>query len=321
VVEPERDACDVQDVVLDSGALASRPVRVAGASASGARVVVWTAQRRVLRVSASARSYLVINENFNVGWRASIGGRPLRTVRLDGWKQGWLLPAGTAGVVTLTYGPDRLYHDAIIGGLGAVGLILLLAVAPWAVGALRRAAREARDGAAPGSADGAGGAWGGQRPLTAGRPEHLGMKPHRPGTDAGPVSASADWRSRRLRLDLHLDLRYSSAATWAAVACGLPLTGFWLGGYLGAAILTAVTGLFMTAASYQHSRRYWRELSRPRLLTGLLVVAAACGATGEHLLLAGSSGLLVTALSDTIPQVICLVIVGRLMAALILPAP
>jgi arabinofuranan 3-O-arabinosyltransferase len=339
VVEPGRDAFDVQDVVLTSGVLATsrggagtvRPVRVAGASAAGApgaagapvaaRVLVWTAQRRVLRVSASARSYLVVNENFNVGWRASIGGRRLQTVRLDGWKQGWLLPAGTAGVVTLTYGPDRLYHDAIVGGLGAVGLILLLAVVPWAVGTLRRAVREAGDAAAPRFADGTGGARSGQRPLTAGRPEYPGVKPHKPRTDAGPVSASADWRSRRLRLDLHLDLRYSSAATWAAVACGLPLTGFWLGGYLGAAILTAATGLFMTAASYRHSRRYWLELSRPRLLTGLLVAAAACGATGEHLLLAGSSGLLVTALSDAIPQVICLVIVGRLMAALILPAP
>jgi arabinofuranan 3-O-arabinosyltransferase len=286
-----------------------------------AKVVVWTAQRRVLRVSASTRSYLVVNENFNVGWRASIGGRPLRTVRLDGWKQGWLLPAGTAGVVTLTYVPDRLNHDAIIGGLGAAGLILLLAVVPWAVGALRRAAREARDTAAPGLADSVGGARSSQRPLIPGRPEQPGMKPHQPRADAGPVSASADWRSRRVRLDLHLDLRFSSAATWAAVACGVPLTGFWLGGYVGAAILTAATGLFMTAASYRRSRRYWMELSRPRLLTGLLVVAAACGAAGEHLVLAGHSGLLVTALSDAIPQVICLVIVGRLMAALILPAP
>jgi arabinofuranan 3-O-arabinosyltransferase len=326
VVEPGRDAFDVQDVVLDSGALASSN---GGAGTVAAKVVVWTAQRRVLRVSASARSYLVVNENFNVGWRASIGGRRLQTVRLDGWKQGWLLPAGTAGVVTLTYGPDRLYHDAIIGGMGAVGLILLLAVVPWAVSTLRRAVREARDstggengrGSAPGFADGTGGAWSGQRPLTAGRPEYPGTKAHKPRTDAGPVLASADWRSRRLRLDLHLDLRYSSAATWAAVACGLLLTGFWLGGYLGVAILAAATGLFMTAVSYRHSRRYWLELSRPRLLTGLLVVAAACGATGEHLLLAGSSGLLVTALSDAIPQVICLVIVGRLMAALILPDP
>jgi arabinofuranan 3-O-arabinosyltransferase len=271
-------------------------------------VLVWTAQRRVLRVSASARSYLVINENFNVGWRASIGGRRLQTVRLDGWKQGWLLPAGTAGVVTLTYLPDRLYHDAVVGGLGAVGLILLFALLPWAVGALRRAVREARDsnggeserGAAPGLADGAGGASSSYRP-------HFGRGS---ASDAGGPS-------RRPRSDR----RYSSAASWAAVGCGLLLTGFWLGGYLGATILAAATGLFMTAVSYRHSGRYWLELSRPRLLTGLLVVAAACGAAGEHLLLAGSSGLLVTALSDTIPQVICLVIVGRLMAALILPDP
>jgi hypothetical protein len=57
------------------------------------------------------------------------------------------------------------------------------------------------------------------------------------------------------------------------------------------------------------------------VLTFLLLAASACGALGEHLLLAGVSGPLVTGLWNAIPQVICLVIVGRLAAALILPDP
>jgi arabinofuranan 3-O-arabinosyltransferase len=109
--------------------------------------------------------------------------------------------------------------------------------------------------------------------------------------------------------------------TSAAIACGLPLTGFWLGGYPGAAILTAATGLFMAAASYRRSRPFWLELSRPRVLTGLLLVASGCAAVGEHLLLAGGSGPVVTGLWNAVPQVICLIIVGRLAAALILPDP
>ncbi len=221
-------------------------------------------------MTATERSYLVVNENLNAGWRASIGGRPLRAVRLDGWKQAWLLPAGTAGTVTLTYRPDALYRDAIIGGLGTVALIVLV-----------------------------GGPW---------------PSPRRRGRDARPAAAG---RSRRGRPDP----RFSSALTWSVVGSGLLLTGFWLGGYPGAVILPAATGLFMVAASYRRSGRYWVELSRPRVLTGLLLAASACAATGEHLLLAGNSGLLVTGLSSAVPQVICLLVVGRLAAALILPEP
>jgi hypothetical protein len=109
--------------------------------------------------------------------------------------------------------------------------------------------------------------------------------------------------------------------TSAAAACVLLLTGFWLGGYPGAFILTAATWLFMTAASYRRSRRCWLEASRPRMLTGLLLATSVCGAVGEHLLWAGGSSLVVTGLWNAVPQVICLVIVGRLAAALILPEP
>src|SRR5262249_39298655 len=94
--------------------------------------VPWPPPRRVLRVTASTRSYLVVNENFNQGWRAVIDGRQLRAVRLDGWKQAWLLPAGTAGVVTLTYPPNAIYQGAILAGLSALALALLAAAGPWA---------------------------------------------------------------------------------------------------------------------------------------------------------------------------------------------
>jgi arabinofuranan 3-O-arabinosyltransferase len=266
VAEPAGDAFDVQDVVLDSlGAQALS----AGASAPStpAQVLAWTPQRRSLRVTADMPSYLVVDENFNAGWRASIGGRQLRAARLDGWEQAWLLPAGTAGVVTLAYVPSAPYHDAIIGGLGALALIMLVA-------------------------------------LGAGR-------------GAAPAVATAPARVRRVRLGP----RFSSAVTTAAVACGLLLTGFWLGGFPGAVILTAAAWLLMAAASYRRSRRFWRECYRPRLLTGLLLAALACGAVGERLLWAGGSGLVVTGLWNAAPQIICLVLVGRLAAALILPEP
>jgi hypothetical protein len=107
----------------------------------------------------------------------------------------------------------------------------------------------------------------------------------------------------------------------AVTAAGVLATGFWLGGYPGLIVLPAATGLFMAAASYRRSRRRWRELHRPLLLAALLLAAAACAAAGEQLRLAAATGPFVTGLGNVIPQVICLVIIGRLVAALILPDP
>ena len=111
----------------------------------------WTSTSRVLRVSAATASYLVVNENFNAGWRAVTGHGQLRAVRLDGWKQAWLLPAGRRGLVHLTYQPERLYRPVVAGGLAAIVLVMLVAVWPWPLPLPRRSracprpARDARE--------------------------------------------------------------------------------------------------------------------------------------------------------------------------------
>lgn len=102
----------------------------AGAVASGqVKVLDWGPGSRRLEVDAAASSFLAVNENFNDGWRATVGGAALRPVRLDGWKQGWLVPAGTHGVVELTYGPDRTQRVAVVAGLAL--LLMLLIAAVW----------------------------------------------------------------------------------------------------------------------------------------------------------------------------------------------
>ena len=148
VAEPARDAFDVQDVVLTrtDGPLAGSGAPRVSAAAAPAAVRSWTSARRVLQVSAPTRSYLVVNENFNPGWQARLGSRALRAVRIDGWKQAWLLPAGTAGAVTLTFAPNALYRDAILGGLATLALVALVALWPPApawrrIPGFRRAAR------------------------------------------------------------------------------------------------------------------------------------------------------------------------------------
>jgi arabinofuranan 3-O-arabinosyltransferase len=130
VVEAAADPTgfDVQSLVL------SKPGPVGSAEQAGGSSAVatirWSAASRTLRVSASQRSYLVVNQNFNVGWQARAAGRVLTPVQLDGWKQAWLLPAGTSGLVTLTYTPDSPYRAALFGGFALLGLVIMLALVP-----------------------------------------------------------------------------------------------------------------------------------------------------------------------------------------------
>jgi arabinofuranan 3-O-arabinosyltransferase len=124
VVEPTTDAFSVQNVVVSTAALPKATAPVA------ADIVSWSASSRQLRVSAATESYLVINENYNAGWQAKYDGAGLRPVQLDGWKQAWVLPAGTSGLVTLTYQPQSLYRDGIAGGLAGLAVIALLAACP-----------------------------------------------------------------------------------------------------------------------------------------------------------------------------------------------
>ena len=266
---------------------------------TGASVVVrsWTPSRRVVSVTSPARSYLVVNENFNAGWQARLGGTRLRAVRIDGWKQAWLLPAGTAGTVTLTYPPSTLYQDAITGGLGTVALVMLVALWP-----------------APGRARGR--SW---------RPRWL-VLPRRSREGEQTRLATPAVQARRVRPGwLRKPVRsrpgWGAVLPSAAAGCGLLLAGLWLGGYPGAAILVATACLFTAAVRHRPGHRIWLELSRPWLVAGLLLAAAACGVVGGQLLAAGASGPLVTALTSTVPQVICLAIVGRVAAALFAGEP
>ncbi|NRQ39332.1 DUF3367 domain-containing protein [Nonomuraea sp. NN258] len=89
---------------------------------------LWTQSAREVRVTARQESFLVVNENYNAGWRATLDGATLRPVRIDGWKQGWELPAGAAGTVRLDYPPDGLYRLALGFGLGGIALLVLLAL-------------------------------------------------------------------------------------------------------------------------------------------------------------------------------------------------
>jgi arabinofuranan 3-O-arabinosyltransferase len=110
------------------------------AEQAGARAVTisrWQPDNRRLSVGPGASAYLEIHENYDTGWTASLDGHPLTPVRLDGWQQGFVVPAGPGGTITLTFGPARIYHLGLLASLG--GVLLLLIVGAWPV--LRRVRR------------------------------------------------------------------------------------------------------------------------------------------------------------------------------------
>ena len=115
-------------VVTSREAAAERPEIFATAPAT---VHAWGPGERRFDVEAvDTDSFLIVNENYNEGWQARLeNGGTLEPIRLEGWKQGWLLPAGSAGTVTLVYTPDTAYHRCLIAG-GALAAVLV-AAALW----------------------------------------------------------------------------------------------------------------------------------------------------------------------------------------------
>ncbi|MEK8170615.1 hypothetical protein NKH77_16615 [Streptomyces sp. M19] len=70
----------------------------------------WSGDRRTVVVGPGQSVYLQTYENDNPGWKATFNGRSLTPVRLDGWQQGFLVPAGPGGTVTLFYEPSTAYR-------------------------------------------------------------------------------------------------------------------------------------------------------------------------------------------------------------------
>ena len=80
--------------------------------------------KRTLRIGTGPATYVQVAQNFNPGWVATLNGRTLKAVSLSGWEQGWIVPAGASGVMTMKFEPDQTYRAALLIG----GLFLLTSV-------------------------------------------------------------------------------------------------------------------------------------------------------------------------------------------------
>jgi arabinofuranan 3-O-arabinosyltransferase len=67
----------------------------------------------------------------NPGWIAHrADGTRLTPITVNGWQQGWVLPPGTEGPVTLTFQSNTPYRAGLIGGLALLPVLALLALVP-----------------------------------------------------------------------------------------------------------------------------------------------------------------------------------------------
>jgi arabinofuranan 3-O-arabinosyltransferase len=290
VAEPSWDAFDVQAVVLGRPGR-SALARMPDSTASAVRVLQWGNDIRKVQVSSEAPEYLVVNENFNAGWRAAIAGRTLAPVRLDGWKQAYLVPAGLHGVVTISYVPQASFRRNLLAGFGALGFVILVAISR---------PRGRRRGVAV--------------PAVSPWPTSLmALERVRAGVPVadGHVQQPARFWPRLIKIPVVF-----------LVSLGvLSAAGLWIGGYPGSVLLPCVTLTFASAIVLQDTHRICRELARPWPAAGVLALAAVFNVIGNQLSRGGGVGGGVRLLTDTTPSVLCIVVVARIFAALITAGP
>ncbi|OBK20980.1 hypothetical protein A5634_10915 [Mycobacterium asiaticum] len=114
--------------VVDGAQLSAVP-ETPPAAATSADIGTWGPARREIRAPASASSrVLVIPESVNPGWQArTSSGTRLTPVAVNGWQQGWLIPAGDPGTITLTFASNAVYRAGLAVGLSLLPLLAVLA--------------------------------------------------------------------------------------------------------------------------------------------------------------------------------------------------
>jgi len=137
----------VTDLSLTGVTAAQAAAQSAGAAPRNLRIGSWGTEHRTATIGPGGQAYLEVHQTANPGWTATLNGRPLTPVTLDGWQQAYVVPAGAGGTVVMTFTPVAGYHW-LLGGT-VLGVLLLVAGALWPP---RRRAAAARAAVAAGAA-------------------------------------------------------------------------------------------------------------------------------------------------------------------------
>jgi arabinofuranan 3-O-arabinosyltransferase len=124
VVKPSSEFDVVGLTWVDAGASGTAPQE--------ARILSWTATERTVVVTAApVERTLELAENDSSGWIATVDGEQLTPLRVDGWRQAWLVPPGLGGEVELTIAPDHIYRTVLV--IGATLVVVLVALVSFPV--------------------------------------------------------------------------------------------------------------------------------------------------------------------------------------------
>jgi len=95
-------------------------------------VNVWRSNPAALTLevpASSKQSVVTVAQNYSKGWVAYDGsGRKLTPIRVAGWQQGWVLPAGEEQLVNARFMPDRAYRAGLLVGSLAVLAVMAMAL-------------------------------------------------------------------------------------------------------------------------------------------------------------------------------------------------
>ncbi|GAA1611794.1 DUF3367 domain-containing protein [Actinoplanes couchii] len=104
-------------------AVTTEPVR------TPVRIDTWSATERRVNLSRwSQQRVLALRENTNPGWVATLDGKRLPSLVVDGWQQAWIVPAGASGEVEMRFAPDRVYTLAMGVGAGLLAGVVMVAL-------------------------------------------------------------------------------------------------------------------------------------------------------------------------------------------------
>ncbi|SNQ49300.1 conserved membrane hypothetical protein [Frankia canadensis] len=117
-------------ILVDSLSLVGTGPELSDQPPRATTVRQWGSERRTVDIAAGSRAFLAVRENANTSWTARLGGGTLAPVRLDGWQQGWIVPAGAGGTIVIENRPGIEYRRDLLIGLGLVLLLVALAVLP-----------------------------------------------------------------------------------------------------------------------------------------------------------------------------------------------
>ncbi len=126
---PSRASNRVPPLSIATLALQTRADLTAAEETRTATPTHWGPEHRTVTLPAGKATILTIHENFNRSWHASVNGKALAAVRVDGWQQGFVVPAGPAVTITITNTPGVLLRWALAAS--ALLALLLLVAALW----------------------------------------------------------------------------------------------------------------------------------------------------------------------------------------------